>query len=75
MKNLIHLQHPQFEVILSLDEISYANMIDRALWVHFRGNPNPLQLRDAMADVVWKLLKDSSITLNHVGKDSPNPSP
>lgn len=63
MKNLVHLQHPQFEVILSLDQIAYANRIDNALWLHFAGVDKPLQLRDAMADVVWKILCDSKLTV------------
>lgn len=63
MKNLIHLQHPQFEVILSLNEVSYAHRIDGVLWVYFTGDTKPLQLRDGMTDVVWKILKDSSLTV------------
>ncbi|WP_413201321.1 hypothetical protein [Nostoc piscinale] len=47
-------------MILDLTHISYANRIDNVLWIYFIGDVKPLQLRDDMANAVWKFLDDSS---------------
>ncbi|MBD2491125.1 hypothetical protein [Aulosira sp. FACHB-615] len=59
-------------MILDLTHISYANRIDNVLWIYFIGDVKPLQLRDEMANAVWKFLNDSSTLVYLETPDSKN---
>lgn len=61
---LVHLQDQNSELVLSLDKINYVNLMGDVLFVYFSGDSEPLQLRDGMADAVWRLMRASCMTIH-----------
>ncbi|MBE9208824.1 hypothetical protein IQ244_20215 [Nostoc sp. LEGE 06077] len=61
---LVHLQHPDSEIVLDVTKINFIHKTGRIFYVCFAGTPIPMELPEEMGLKLWRLMRSSSITIH-----------
>lgn len=63
MATFAHIEASDFEIVLNAENISYCQKIGTSVFIHFVGGGDPLHLRKEPGQAVWKLARNSAVTI------------